>query len=92
MLLNKNIILEIFDFPIDYAMLDSSGEMEIEEYFVADDGKAVNGVFEIEAFLEGYVFWEGESEYWDIRETRLAFRFEFDFIHGKATDFKIYDI
>lgn len=83
---------EIFGYPVDYAMLDTLGEMEIEEYSVADDGKTVKGVFEIEAFIEGYVYWDEESEYWDASETRLVFGFEFNAEDAKASGFKIYNI
>lgn len=83
---------EIFDFPIDYALLDLLGEMEVEEYSVAEDGKTVTGVLQVEAFIEGYVHWDGSDEYWGSGETVLGFKFGFKAEDEKVSEFELWPI
>ncbi len=83
---------DIFDFPVDYAVLDSLGEMEIVEYSVAEDEKTIMGVLQLESIVEGYVHWDGSDEYWGSGETVLGFNFRFKAEDEKVSEFELWPI
>lgn len=80
---------QVFDFTVDYGLMDGIGEIVIEEYHVEQTirEQLVSGIFSTLVSVEGYTHWEKENVFVGVEEIELVFYFSF-----LAQDEKVFDL
>lgn len=84
---------ECFDVDVEFADLDTVDAMRVEEYEdeEADGVLEIEGTLEMDVFVNGYVYWDGENIYMGDAELTLGFSFSFqtDLASGEKYGFEI---
>ncbi len=72
-------LLRLFEHTADYAELGSINEMHVLDFRVEreEDEEIIDGIFFVQASIEGYAYWEHEHIYLGSEDAEFEFHFSF---------------
>ena len=84
-------LIDIFEQPTDYTLLDSIQAMRVLDFFTEqdDEKERIYGKLQIEASIEGYVHWDDEVEWLGDKEECIEVAFDFDVHDGICSNLKL---